>query len=277
MRQLKNIILCADDFGLNKGVSQGILKLAHMRRLSAVSCMVNMADFALHAHELGALQNQVQIGLHFNLTEGCFLSTPERRCFRLPELILRTHTRTLNKRSILAELNAQFERFEQVMGCTPAFIDGHQHVHQFPVVRHALFELFQQRSLHHQGVFIRSTYPAVSLSQFRFKSLLLAKTGGRQLHLQLKRLGIAHNPVFSGIYNFSPDLAYRDLFRFWLQNVPANSLIMCHPGEGNEMGDVITNARNNEMQYLMSDECLSDCEELGIVLNGNCLTTSPKS
>ncbi|WP_240489526.1 ChbG/HpnK family deacetylase [Legionella parisiensis] len=48
----KTIILCADDFGLDPGVSAGILKLVRMGRLSAVSCMVNMPSFIPYAKEL---------------------------------------------------------------------------------------------------------------------------------------------------------------------------------------------------------------------------------
>lgn len=59
----KTIVLCADDFGLDPGVSEGILKLAHMGRLSAVSCMVNMPGFILYAKELFHLKKVNQLKL----------------------------------------------------------------------------------------------------------------------------------------------------------------------------------------------------------------------
>lgn len=68
MTHFKNIILCADDFGLNSGISQGILKLARGNRISAVSCMVNAPDFHIHGQELLSL-NKIQPGLHFNRGE----------------------------------------------------------------------------------------------------------------------------------------------------------------------------------------------------------------
>ncbi|KTD46216.1 ChbG/HpnK family deacetylase [Legionella quateirensis] len=274
MSQLKNIMLCADDFGLNKGVSLGILKLVRMNRLSAVSCMVNVQDFALYARELLDRHNQVRTGLHFNLTEGSFLSKPERTCFRLNELILRTHMRTINKAQVVKELNAQLEHYIEVMGEYPEFIDGHQHVHQFPVIRQAIIDLYKQRSLKDKGVFIRSTYPALTLPQFKVKSAILARTGGKKFNAQLKQLNILHNSCFSGVYDFAPDSDYRSLFRQWLARVPSNALIMCHPGEGDDPADVISSTRKQEMNYFMSDEFLFDCEELQISLN---LTTSPES
>jgi predicted glycoside hydrolase/deacetylase ChbG (UPF0249 family) len=36
-------------------------------------------------------------------------------------------------------------RFEDAMGRAPAFIDGHRHVHQFPVVRALLVEEIARR------------------------------------------------------------------------------------------------------------------------------------
>lgn len=72
MSDLKNIFLCADDFGLNHGITQGILKMARLQRLSAVSCIVNASSFDVDAPHLLALKNGVRTGLHFNLTEGYF-------------------------------------------------------------------------------------------------------------------------------------------------------------------------------------------------------------
>ena len=35
------MIICADDFGISNGVSEGIIELVFMDRVSAVSCMIN--------------------------------------------------------------------------------------------------------------------------------------------------------------------------------------------------------------------------------------------
>lgn len=260
MIEFKTIVLCADDFGLNPGVSQGILKLVRMQRLSAVSCMVNMPDFALHAKDLLALQSQVQTGLHFNLTEGYLLSKPDKHCCSLNELLIKTHLRLIPSSFIAKEFNAQLDHYIKIMGDLPDFIDGHQHIHQFPVVRQVILELYEQR-LRTNRTFIRSTYPAITLPQYQFKTRILAVTGGRTLSSKLTELGIPHNQYFSGIYDFAPDPNYRDLFRQWLSLAPSNTLIMCHPGEGRINTDVITQTRLLEMEYFLSDEFLNDCHE----------------
>ena len=107
MTDSKKIILCAHDFGLNPGVSQALLKLVRMRRLSAVSCMVNMPHFSLYAKELIAVSDNVEIGLHFNLTEGFFISQLDKLCYSLPELLAKTHLGLIAKAFIEDELKAQ--------------------------------------------------------------------------------------------------------------------------------------------------------------------------
>ncbi len=260
MDEDKKIILCADDFGLNSGVSQGILKLVRLNRLSAVSCMVNAPEFLVQAPMLIALKDQVQIGLHFNLTEGYFLSRKKHACFSLNKLIVQTQSRLISPSLLADEFQAQLDKFIDIMGAYPEFIDGHQHVHQFPVIRTAILAVYKQR-LKDRGIFLRSTYPALTLPPFRFKAAILAKTGGNKLQCLLKKEQIPHNAYFSGVYDFSPDTNYRVLFRQWLKRVKNNTLIMCHPSEGNDSDDVIAAARTLEMAYFLSEAFLEDCQE----------------
>ncbi|HAU1193105.1 TPA: ChbG/HpnK family deacetylase [Legionella pneumophila] len=265
MNGLKSIFLCADDFGLNEGITHGILKAARLQRLSAVSCIVNTSSFEAHAKDLLALKNEVRIGLHFNLTEGYFLSLPDKLCFGLKELLIRAHFGLLNSRLISDELNAQLGHFINVMGQLPDFIDGHQHIHQFPTIRRIIISIYEQR-LKGKNIFIRSTYPSVNMSGYQAKTKILGITGGKILSSQLKKTNIPHNPYFAGIYDFSARTNYRSLFRQWLNNVPTNTLIMCHPGEGDRGSDVIAAARIRELNYFLSDGFIQDCEEYQVYL-----------
>lgn len=265
----QNIILCADDFGLNSGISQGILKLAHLKRLSAVSCMVNQPALRFYASELFALKDNLQIGLHFNLTEGHWVSEPDRPCFTLNELLVKTHLHLIKPALIAKEFNAQLDQYIQALDSLPDFIDGHQHVHQFPVIREVILDIYQQR-LKENGTYIRSTWPAFTAPQFKFKAAVLAGTGGGALHRRLKRLAIPHNSFFSGVYDFAPESDYRSLFRKWLAQARNNTLIMCHPGEADSADDVIAHARQHELDYFLSEQYLEDCQEYLV------LTASPE-
>ncbi len=264
MTQLKPIVLCADDFGLNAGISEGILSLVRKQRLSAVSCMVNSPGFDEYAQKLMSLNKQVQIGLHFNLTQGKLLSGGN--CFGLNELLLRTHLRFLDASVLIQEFQAQLDAFIHTMGCLPHFIDGHQHVHQFPVIRQVILAHYEQH-LKTQDIAIRSTYPALSLKKYAFKTKVLAWTGGRALQAKLNQLGITHNSCFAGVYDFAQNVDYRALFRQWLAKSLPNALIMCHPGQHSDDLDVIAKTRVLELNYLMSDEFLEDCQEHRICLH----------
>lgn len=261
----KIITLCADDFGLSAAISQSILHLVELQRLSAVSCMVNRPSFNEHVELLLNRQDNVQIGLHFNLTEGYFLSKPDKACFDLKELLLKTHLHLVKPSFIAREFNAQLDCYINKMGTLPDFIDGHQHVHQFPQIRQVILAVYEARLRAH-GTWIRATYPIHTLPGQKVKSWVLARTGGRQLSCILKKRNIPHLPAFSGIYDFAPDADYRSLFRQCLARVPTGSLIMCHPGSGNASDDPIALARQNELAYFLSDTFVTDCQEFHVRL-----------
>ncbi len=257
----KNIILCADDFGYNEEISEGLLKLAQMKRLSALSCMVNRAGFEPYVKDLLNLPRTIQLGLHFNLTEGFFLSQPDKACFSLSKLVFKTHLRTLTSSFVEQEFIAQLERFIYLMGKWPDFIDGHQHVHQFPLIRNKIIKLCEQQLQEH-SLWIRSTYPLISLPAYNWKKRILAYTGGKALKEELIKHQYLHNDYFAGVYDFSSKVNYSSLFKHWLNLAPINTLIMCHPGKGHDTSDAIAAARLREMHYFSSEAFLEDCASL---------------
>ena len=245
---MKTIHLCADDFGLNEGVSTGILTLVENRRLSAVSCMVNLPDFAVYAPQLALFRQHIQIGLHFNLTE--------KKAFTLPELLIKSHLKCLPLSLIAQEFQAQLDEFIETMGFFPHFIDGHQHVHQLPGIRTLLLEKASEMRRH--SCWVRATYPSQSHS---LKAAVLALTGGRCFQKELAKNKIASNSSFEGIYHFNSKKAYRTYFRRWLSHAKDGTLIMCHPGYTSPGGDAIACTRPLELAYLLSPHFEEDCAE----------------
>jgi chitin disaccharide deacetylase len=143
--------------------------------------------------------------------------------------------------------------------------DGHQHVHQFPIIRTVLLKLYEQYLRPHP-VSIRSTYPMIARSPYPFKSTVLSHTGGKKLRKALLRQNIAHNKCFGGIYDFSSQANYRALFQQWLHRAPNDTLLMCHPGEGLSENDPIAPARQLEMAYFSSEEFVADCIHYQILI-----------
>lgn len=256
----KRIVLCADDYGQALEISQGIIQLIGKRRLSATSCMVNQAGWAEQAQWLKPYRGEVDIGLHFNLTHGMPLSTPYRNVqgitfLPLSRLLWQAFSHQLQLSAIEAELHAQIDQFQNEMGFLPEFIDGHQHIHQFPIIRNALIKVHQQRV---PQAYIR--YLGEPIKMRSFKKIVIYSTGTNALERLLEKNKIRHNSSFSGIYNFKKSAQYPDFFPYFLRAIKDKGLIMCHPGLSLTADqDEIAVARLQEYQYFMSDTFLADC------------------
>jgi predicted glycoside hydrolase/deacetylase ChbG (UPF0249 family) len=62
------IIVCADDFALDSGVSTAIVQLAEQARLSATSAMSLSPHWPEHAQWLKPLSAHIDVGLHLDWT-----------------------------------------------------------------------------------------------------------------------------------------------------------------------------------------------------------------
>lgn len=67
---MKQIVLCADDFGQAAAVNEAIVELATLKRISALSVLVTGQDWLEGSKRLMALPPEFDIGLHLNFTEG---------------------------------------------------------------------------------------------------------------------------------------------------------------------------------------------------------------
>ena len=143
------------------------------------------------------------------------------------------------------------------MNACPDFIDGHQHIHQLPVIRDVLLSVCAN-----SHVFFRSTShgwsDVLSLDAFP-KRQLITLLGGATFHKRLKQQNLARNSSFSGIYNFSNAANYRYYFKRFLMHSQDDGLIMCHPGNpSSDVHDPLRFCRHHELNYFMSDHYISD-------------------
>jgi len=242
---MKRLILCADDYAQNEAISKGILDLVARERLTAVSCMTASSHWSEHGEWLHPYREQIEIGLHFDLTHF--------GNYALGELLQKSFTRRIKQTDIETELKKQLDAFEHIMGCTPDFIDGHQHIHNFPVIQPALLNVYEQR-LKGSGCYIRSTSPSLIGSlrgnPAKLKALIIALSGGLTLKRRLRKRGIPHNQHFAGTYDFKDAKDYATLFPKFLKTVEKGGLIMCHPGLASEdPDDCIAASRVLEYEY----------------------------
>jgi chitin disaccharide deacetylase len=247
---IKRIAVCIDDFGLHAGINEASVRLAQLGRVTAISCMVGAPQWGEGAPALQALpREQVDIGLHLDLTECPVLQGTRRS---LPALIALSNARFLNRRAVRSEIDAQLDAFEKGLGRAPDYVDGHQHVHQFPIVRDALIDALLQRYPQHRPWLRRTDSPRAMPTGA--KSRVIEQLGCAALARAARKHGFAQNAHLLGVYDFSGDASrYRQLLAGWLAAAADGDLLMCHVSAPSAARDGLLQARCIEYTVLAGD------------------------
>lgn len=281
---MNRFILCADDFGLNQPVNEAVFKLIEKQRLNAVSCMVGGDGFGAGYAQLEECVNgasfPIQIGLHLTLSQYKPLAkmpqfAPADVLPGVVKLLVSSHLGMLPVTEIKNEIALQCQRFIDVTGRKPDFIDGHQHVHVLPAIRKLVADV-APTVLAPNG-WIRNCYvPPARLRQYDLlsnRARLISRLAKPHDRL-LRRRDIRSNDSFAGINDFNRVENYGLLMRKWLALAaanPAGTLIMCHPGLSTAplpgVHDPIAERRPDEFSYLSSNRFLEDLEDKDLSFN----------
>ena len=239
----RSLCVCVDDFGLHEGVNEAVAVLAGEGRITAVSCMTQGPAWASGARLWqGALREQVDLGLHLNLTEPFAASSIHAP---LPRLIAQMYLGQCNPQRLRHEISSQIDAFELAIGGPPDFVDGHQHVHQLPHVRQALITELQARYPHHRP-WLRNTRGPRPGS---LKQRLIAALGSRALSRLAQAHGYPQNAHLLGVYDFQGCATrYASLLNRWLDLASSSDVLMCHPATQASETDPIAEARMGEFQ-----------------------------
>lgn len=264
----KRVGICVDDFGLHAGIDAAAIELIALGRVSGVGCMVQGPSWRADAAALRAqATGRADIGLHLNLTEPIGATTEEQAGASLRGLIARAYLGRLAHQTVHDAVLRQLDAFENVMGCAPDFVDGHQHVHQLPVVREVLIE---ELCLRYAGV--RPWLRVSSASEHtlaidgRFgKARVIEALGASALRQLAQARGIRTNTSLIGVYDFADDAAaYLVRLGTWLRGAAEGDLLMCHPSSRIEPGDSIASARYVEFGVLAGAEFGAMLPTLGV-------------
>ena len=137
----RRLIVNADDWGLSRGVSDGILA-AHRHGIVSSTTVLVTGD--LHREQLARLRDSgLGIGLHVNLTLGQPL-TRGRSLVDGDGRFVRDARRAAARVSagdVRAEVEAQVERFQSALKRRPTHLDSHHHVGLHPPVRDVVLEV----------------------------------------------------------------------------------------------------------------------------------------
>jgi predicted glycoside hydrolase/deacetylase ChbG (UPF0249 family) len=279
MNSSRNVILCADDFGLADGVSRGIVELAEMGRLSATGAMTNMPGWRRAAGDLKPLKGRIAVGLHLNLTTGSPLGpmpqlAPAGVFSNLKDLLPKALKRQLPADEIAQEIEHQLETFVEVHGAPPAFVDGHQHVHVLPAIRQALIRVLQERG-YAGRVWLRDPSDRV-VSILRRpvgrRKALIVRTLSGGFAPAAQKAGFRTNRGFSGFAPLDLSVPAERVFKAAFSKLGPHPLVMCHPGYVDDelRGlDPAVESRVEELNYLKSDAFPAFLEERGLrLVNG---------
>ena len=237
----RRIALCADDFGLGEAASRAILELGASGAISATSVAVDGPAIAAHVAALKALRPRLAVGLHLNLTEPGDI--PPRRT--LHRWIVDAWLRRVDPIQLAAEIERQLDRFETLLG-RPDYVDGHEHVHQFPVLRELLLESLEKR--YGTAVAVRCTWPRLYRGP---KAAVIGLLGARGLSQAARRRGLRCNTDFAGVYDLRSAEGYGARMAGWLRGLDDGGLLMCHP---ETLLESASPARVHEYQFLRSPE-----------------------
>jgi hypothetical protein len=271
----RRVWLVADDYGISPAVSAAIRDLIARGRLSATSVMTSTQSFSQReaAALLDVASSRAAIGLHVTLT-GPF--QPLTRDFKplrdgafppLAAMAGRALAHLQSPELLEAEILSQFAAFQKAFGRAPDYVDGHQHIHVFPQIGETLLRATKIAA---PKAWVRQCgrAPAAPKSLFDPKGFILDALSARFGRLAQAQ-GVRTNPAFAGTYSFKPGAVFEKLFPQFLDGLPDDGLIMCHPGKVDDeliRLDPVTTLRECEYAYFLSQDFLRVLAERGFVL-----------
>jgi len=248
---MKPFTLCADDYAQSPAINRAILALVEMGCLDAASCLALSPTWRTDARSLLAA-GKVSAGLHFNLTHP--FGQPARK---VSTLLAAAVLGKIDARMVRAAFEMQWNKFVDAMGCLPRFVDGHQHVHTFPIIRDIVIGYVSEV---HPLCHIRTLQPSPGLPPGPFKQRLLEYLS-KPMASRLEDAGLPTNRCFAGFRSYNSKGDFRRSFVRWINAGGDPPLIMCHPGmPSDDASDPIRRSRPEEFRYLASQDFMLDCE-----------------
>ena len=135
----KKLIVNADGFGFTTGVNRGIIESIERGIVRSTSALANMPAI----EEISDFQKrfpEISIGIHFNLSVGRPISSPneirslldENGEFLREKFVPHLLTGKIRYSEMVRELNNQVKRLVVDFGVNPSHFDGHQNKHLYP-------------------------------------------------------------------------------------------------------------------------------------------------
>lgn len=275
---MKKLIINADDFGLSRGVNQGIIEAHQKGIITSTTLMANMPGFE-DAVKLARQNPHLGVGIHLNIYRGKPLLSPSQipslvnkqgEFFSSFKLAKKIYRGKINPVEVEKELKAQIIKVKEA-GISISHLDSEKHFHCFPKISEVVLKLASYFNIRK----IRLPREKWSPRQFSdlfspqfYKRQYLASRS-RSLIPLFQKQGIKYIDNFYGIL-YSGKISFGSFLKI-LENIPNGiSEFMVHPGyvdkELQKLNNNMIYSREKELRILMHPEVRKKIKALGVEL-----------
>jgi predicted glycoside hydrolase/deacetylase ChbG (UPF0249 family) len=278
----RRLIVNADDLGLSRGITDGIV-VAHAEGIvTSASLMVNQPATEYAIHRLPEVP-KLDVGIHLNLCQGCPVLPPtsipslvasDGEFLRPAEMARKLTFLRASTKEIEAEFCAQIDRMRSY-GLVPSHADSHHRFHIYPAAAAAFHRAVRSRGIMRARAARKKTWPTHGVLGDAHAGPLYRRLAvdtynnllERTVFHEFKRpdAGVALHPRFRGNLAKLPDA-----WCYAFEHMPAGTYeIWCHPGyhqPGFSETDALDKQRQLELQMLTSPRLREAVEHAGIDL-----------
>jgi chitin disaccharide deacetylase len=280
---VKTLILNADDFGLTRGVNEGIIRAHREGVLTSATLMATGPAFE-DAVERARSTPTLGVGCHLVLTGGVAIAPREeipsladaegRLPRSLGDFVTRLSSGRIRTREIEVELRAQIEKIRSA-GIEPTHCDTHKHTHAHPAVMKVLARLVREMKIprvRNPVEDLRDSWVSSrGMPEFakRMMSAAAVRSVAFRFRATAKKYQLKSPDRFLGLAA-TGELAPAALCRLLDRVREGSTEIMVHPGicdeELRQTGSRLQIERQNEMDALLAPEVRRAVDEHGIRL-----------
>jgi hopanoid biosynthesis associated protein HpnK len=281
---MKELIVNADDFGLTRGINEGIIRAHRDGILTSATLMATGPAFD-HAVELAKANPKLGIGCHLVLTGGQAVAPHDEIASlvdqdgwlprTLGKFVVEVSSGRLRTSEIETELRAQIEKIRGA-GIEPTHVDTHKHTHVHPRVMNALGRVAREFGIarvRNPVENLRDSWRTARSERVDLLKNMVASLAVHSVAFRFKELsrgyGLRSPDCFLGLAA-TGRLGPAALCRL-IDTVPEGSTeIMVHPGiydaELASIGSRLQRHRQTEMEGLLAPEVRRAVEQHGIRL-----------